>query len=361
MKKPARKRICLPLFFLTMFLCLPARAQAWNPQPRSPVFLTGLPLTNTVKLLVVRVNCADAETPWSEKELHDTTFSEENSIHAVFKNSSYGKWGVLGDVISVNYPGGKSTLQCRASGRSEWFQANIDPLIHDKGFSVTNYYKVVYVLPPRICVWSGNFDIGQPRIYTTAGDRPRVAAHELAHTFGMQHSATADPFAEQEYGDHSDILGGGPTAPLAQMNAPRAIRFGFIPPSSVQDVLSSGTFSITPLETHPQRAQHKQVLRVLRSGSGPNAEYYYISLRLPVGMDKALAEYTHDEVHSSCYVNRVNIHRFKPDALGYRERMTYLVGLLKDNETFVDAACGVTVHVNSLSGGIACVTLTVNR
>jgi hypothetical protein len=104
------------------------------------------------------------------------------------------------------------------------------------------------VLPAGVCVWSGNFDIGKPRLYTTDGSRPKVAAHELAHTFGMQHASTAAPLVEHEYGDHADILGGGHDSPLAQMNAPRAIKFGFIPPCAVQDVESNGTFTLEAVE-----------------------------------------------------------------------------------------------------------------
>lgn len=160
-----------------------------------------LPVTNVIRMLVVRVACQDAEIPCSESELAASTFGDTNSINAVFKESSYGKWRVVGEVVSVRYSGPKGALHVAAAGRSDWFQDNIDPLVSSLGRETGSYQKILYVLPAGVSVWSGNFDIGKPRLYTTDGARPKVAAHELVHTFGMQHASTAAPLAAHEYGE----------------------------------------------------------------------------------------------------------------------------------------------------------------
>lgn len=340
-------------------ICLPADAQMPPGKRGFSGFGMSYPATNVIGVLVVRVNCEDAEIPASERDLRSSVFGEEDSINAIFKYSSYGKWRVEGDVISVKYRGSKSAIQCAGEGRFEWFRGNIDPLIKDQAIDM--YDRVLYVLPSGICRWTGNFDIGKRRIYTTDGARPKIAAHELAHTFGMQHGATAKPLQEHEYGDHSDILGGGQGPPVAQMNAPRAIKFGFIPPSAVQDVTSAGTYSIGAIEIDPARAKDKQVIRVYRTGAGNDAEYYYLSLRRPIGIDAKLAGYTHDEIFNKSYVDRLSVHRFKPDAMGYRDRMTYLVGLIEVGESFADQEHGVEITFNALSNDVAMVAVRLRK
>lgn len=317
------------------------------------------PATNVIKVLAVRVNCDDAEIPSSEWDLRSSVFGDQDSINVIFKYSSYGKWRVEGDVISVKYRGAKSAIECAGEGRFEWFRANIEPLIKDR--SIDRYDRVLYVLPPGICRWSGNFDIGKRRIYAVDGARPKIAAHELAHTFGMQHGATAKPFQEHEYGDHSDVLGGGPNAPVAQMNAPRAVKFGFVPAAAIEEVTSAGTYPIEAIEIDPAKAKNKQVLRVQRNGSGRDAQYYYLSLRRPIGADAKLAGYTHEETLNKSYVDRLNVHRFKPDAMGYRERMTYLVGLLQAGESFADPEHGIEFTFDTLSNGVAMVAVRLEK
>lgn len=335
-----------------------ADAQFGRGKREFPAFGVNYPSTNVIKVLVVRVNCADAEIPCTERELDAAVFGTEGSINSIFTCSSYGKWRLKGAVLSVKYSGSKSTVRCAAAGRSEWFEANIDPLINRQGRSIADYDRVLYVLPFGIARWSGNFDIGGLRIYTTDGTRPKVAAHELAHTFGMQHSATTAPLKEHEYGDHADVLGGGVQVPVAQMNAARALKFGFIPAAAIEEVTSSGLLSIEALEIAPEKARKKQVLRLYRTGSGRDAEYYYISLRRPIGIDAKLAGYTHEETLCKSYVDRLNIHRFKPEAFGYRDKMTYLVGLLKEGESFADDQYGIRFTFSAFSNGVASVVVS---
>ena len=111
----------------------------------------------------------------------------------------------------------------------------------------------------------------------------------------------------------------------------------------------------------PGMAKRKQVLRIHRVGEGRDAEYFYLALRRAIGMDSGLARYTHDEIRSASYVDRVSVHRFKPDALGYRERMTCLVGLLKEKESYSDRQSGISVTIDSLKGGVANVKVTIAR
>jgi hypothetical protein len=69
--------------------------------------------------------------------------------------------------------------------------------------------------------------------------------------------------------------------------------------------------------------------------------------------------YTHAEISAMKYVDCLSVHRFKPGAMGYREKMTYLVGLLKEKERFADPEFGVQVEVSALADGIA--TVKVQR
>ena len=143
-----------------------------------------------------------------------------------------------------------------------------------------------------------------------------MAAHELGHTLGMYHASTED----DEYGDHSDPMGGGITAPLCQVNAPHLWQKGWV---GILDAVP-GIYEIEPTETTEY---------VLRIGT------YYISLRKPVGIDANLQGYVNPRSGHE-YLDRVTIHWFDETVA---PRRTRLEALLLAGEQFIGSDFTVTV------------------
>lgn len=215
-----------------------------------------------------------------------------------------------------------------------------DAAAQTAGVNLGLYQHRVYVLPSSVaCAWAGYAQIGCGSAcwaMVSTCDRGDVYAHELGHNLGMYHASfdTDDDGAVDatcpwgswsgggEYCDDSDVMGIS-TNVWRQMNGPHKSQMGWVPAAKTQDVTTSGTYPLAPLETDPSTTALPQLLRVARPAGG----YYYLSYRRRVGFDADMRP---------SYADRTSIH-VAPGG------NTLLVRFVGEGETFADASSRVTI------------------
>ncbi len=164
-----------------------------------------------------------------------------------------------------------------------------------------------------------------------AGGSGPTYAHELGHNLAMHH-ATTDPendgVINNEYGDLSDPLGSS-SGGWRGHNGAHKDQMAWLDafPGSRLTVVSSGTHDIYPLALDPSAAGGPQLLKVDKPDTN---EIYYLSYRLPIGIDSSLG---------SAYTGGVNIHSYS----GSGAVQTKFIRRLGDGGLFEDQANGITV------------------
>ncbi len=285
--------------------------------------------------LVVMLNFNDQPIECSQADLQGRMFGGSGStLDQGFRQGSNNLVSFSGQVIgpfTINYSKGGS---CDYNG---WATA-ANALAQAAGFNPQNYMRVSYTMPRNLnCGWLGLGALGgtQPtpswvQQCTSTG----TFSHEIGHNLNFHHAATPG----SEYGDASDPMG---AAKLVQANAPNRVMAGWLAGSQVQDVTVGGTYSITVLEaTAPSGPQ------VLRLRKADTNEYYYLSMRQPVGVDTNLW---------TTYQNNVSVHQ----STGVMPAYTILLSSLAGGQAWSDAANGITVTSLGVSGSTATVSVAL--
>jgi hypothetical protein len=273
-----------------------------TPTSHSPA---PLPASEEIRTLALRVNLTDASVQCTEQEIGASIFGGTNSVRTVYEESSRGALTISGDVTTVDI-GYASVEGCM---HHEWAEA-ADTAASAAGYSLSEYERLVYMMPRGVCRWGGNFSFGGERVWSLRCEAPKVVAHELGHTLGMYHASTES----EEYGDRSDPMGGG--LDLTRFNAPHLLQMGWLPETAVEDITVDGEYVIEATELDPNAATHPQVLRLQKPDTD---EYYYVSFRRAIGLDASLAPEYRDTVLS---VHRYRGFGFAP---GYGPPKTYLM------------------------------------
>ena len=203
------------------------------------------------------------------------------------------------------------------------------------GITTSGYDNYVYILPSGSCGWAGLGMIGSGQSWIAGNfcSWADVSAHELGHNFGMHHARSAGA----EYGDVSDIMGYGGYG-LRMLNGPHMDYMGWVP-STKTIIAGAGTYDLAPLA---ESASATSLPLLIKVKNPTTSGYYYFSLRQQIGYDVYM---------SSSYANRLNIHT---SSGGY----TDFLSALATGESFVDAASGIRVVVNSVTA--ASVNFTVS-
>lgn len=123
---------------------------------------------------------------------------------------------------------------------------------------------------------------------------PGHVAHEIGHTFGPGHASTltcgskilaADPntCTHSEYGDPFDVMGS--SGSMGHMNALHKAMWGALQQDEIMEVVSDGTYTLTPLE----RAGGIKALEVVPGNATTNQRdpqrRIWIEFRQPIGTD----------------------------------------------------------------------------
>jgi hypothetical protein len=289
------------------------------------------PVTGDQRTLVIvanfrdkSVNCLTSDIVSDLKGILFDGWTDAGGAHQstnhLYRETSFGQVSFSGTVVgpyTINY----SALD-PCCGLDGW--ANAADAAAAASVDLSLYPRKLYYMPANAYAgFSGIADLGvtpsRAFVFDTC-QAPDVFAHELGHNLGFYHASTTT----DEYGDHSDFMGGA-MGYLRQVNAPHKTQMGWLPESHVTTVTSDGVYSLAPLELDPAIAAAPQALKAFKADT---AEYYYLSYRRSIGADNVL---------NCCqYLDRLSVHRWS-------RSNTYLVAALADGQTFVDPITGFTV------------------
>lgn len=283
--------------------------------------------------LVVMLNFNDKAIECTPADLQSRLFgSSGNTLDQGYRQSSGGLVSFAGTVagpFNINY---NSTGTCDYNG---WATA-ANAAAQAAGFNPSNYNRVSYAMPRNAnCGWLGLGAIGgsQPTpSWTQQCTSTGLFSHEIGHNLNFHHAATPT----SEYGDSSDPMGG---AQLVQSNGANRVMAGWVSGTRLQDVSVGGSYAISAVESTTPSSP--QVLRLVKSDT---AEYYYISLRQPSGIDSNLW---------TSYQNLVTVHK----ATGTLPAYTYLLATLGAGQSWTDTVNGITVTSQGVSGSNASLSI----
>ena len=140
-------------------------------------------------------------------------------------------------------------------------------------------------LPGSKIDYGGSALVGGTNIWVNGAFTLRTLAHELGHTYGLEHSnlwqvSDSNPLSatgrSMEYFDPFDPMDSGTTDARFDYGPWEKNRLGWLPDSAVRTVTTSGTYRVYRFD-HPGAAALSQplALRVFRDGM----RWYWISLR----------------------------------------------------------------------------------
>jgi hypothetical protein len=295
------------------------------------------------RVIVMLVNFRDAAIPCNRIGCDASVFAAANSVRAIYKETSYGRVSYSGTTVGPFTISASSTDACRSPylPTLDGWASQADAQAKKAGVNLGGYTEKVYLLPyTSRC---GGF-----KGYSTIGGSPGMAfifacnatdliAHEMGHNLGMNHASRPG----SEYGDHSDIMGISMLG-LRGLDAAHRDEFGWI---RAQTVTRGGTYSIAPLELNPATTSLPQALKIYKADTH---EYYYFSLREPLGYDAILPR-----LDGGVYTNGVSVHRFAGS-----NAHTYFLQGLTDGGSFVDTYNKITAK--QLSHGATGARVTVS-
>jgi hypothetical protein len=246
---------------------------------------------------VIAFNFATNPTsqPWTTAEIESRIFKAGDSASAFFREQSYDRLWLTGrdpaDLAGDVY--GWYTLPIAPTGcnyraiadeAQEWAAQN--------GFVADDYQHVMYVFPATsACGWAGLAYMPGWESWINGDLSVRVTAHELSHNLGIHHagalsctgaSGQAVPIssncvadASNEYNDPFDVMGNWGSR---HSNGWHLQQLGFLQPTNVQTVTSSGTYSMTSALDSTTEPTTLRVPRTYTPG-GAVQNWFYLEVR----------------------------------------------------------------------------------
>lgn len=283
--------------------------------------------------LVLLLEGNDAGNLCNGPQVEDFLFNNPSqSVAGAFSQSSKNAFTISGKAYE------HVRINANVVGRCDDYNWSLmaNTAAQQMGISTSSYQSIVYVLPSGTsCPYAGS--AAMPGVQTwIRGDycnRAVTYLHELGHNIGMDHASQNGV----EYGDWSDPMGNS-FGPLKTVNAPHAVQMGWVPSTKILNG-AIGTYTVAALDTDPATTNLPLVIKIPKPNTN---DFYYLSYRNPVGYTANM---------DAGYLNRLTIHRYAGTYL------TYLLGLVDVNGSYVDAANGLTI--TALSSDSQSVTFSV--
>lgn len=335
---------------------------------------------------------ADRSEPQTPDQIRDKVFRGPKSAKAHILENSFG-WVTLAGAVSPEgdvfgwYTIANNNASC---DHLTWGNAALAKA-RDAGVDTSVYDHILFIFSKTAaCFWGGYGEFGggtagpngvtYGRLAFVNGNGVRdcncgtgeegIVSHELGHNFRMSHSSSyacrnsvgqgvslGGDCTTSDYGNGFDVMGNGGLKHSTGYGKGRA---GWIGSANMRTVRKAGTYTIQPIEK--AIACGTQTLRIARTGTGANTQYYYVDFRQPIGFDN------YDP--GSPAVTGVLIYL----ALGHEAayQASLLIDTRPETPTFADAPLGVgltykdpngVVNITnvSTSGGMATVTIEFPR
>jgi hypothetical protein len=241
-------------------------------------------ISGTTQVLVVLLKFTDTATePFTQASIQSTMFTGAQSAAGFYREASYQKHQLAGVVT----PWVRARFAAPATCDYNKIQTEGNYLAQQAGYNPANYQRVVYVFPRMsACGWWGLG--GGNRAWVNGNPQVLVFAHELGHTFGLDHASSLDCGAavisetactRSEYGDAYSVMG---AARASHFTAIHKQQLGYFGAGQVKTHAGgTATYTLSPMEV-AGGATYAVVIPASAT------RQYWIEWRQPIGYDAAL-------------------------------------------------------------------------
>jgi M6 family metalloprotease-like protein len=246
--------------------------------------------TGEQRTLVLLVNFQDTagETPFTLAQAGDAVFG---TVSDFFYEASFGQTWLTGDVD------GWYTLPIDSTCNTGDIGDAADAAAAANGVDLSGYGRFIYVMKGAAqCFWSGASSMSEypSHAFLNGNLDPMVIAHELGHSFGLNHSNFLDcgdtvlgPDCVRAKDDKFDTMGSSPEP--GHFNAFQKERLGWFAPGEVVPVTADGTYTLQPYElTGGAIPKALKIPKDVDPATG-EATWYYLEFRQALGFDAFIA------------------------------------------------------------------------
>ncbi len=248
------------------------------------------------KVLAILMNFSDNPTsqPFTPAQISGKLFTDASSVSNYYTEQSYGAIHFSGAVTPwITISASSGTCDPMA-----WKTAS-QAAAKNAGYDAALYQHVIYFFPhAAACGWSGLGSVPGKDSWINGSNSLHTFSHELGHNLRSHHaaalscgmsavsanySADCQPLTSTTYayGDHYDVMGIGAAQEAPHFNAAHKYQVGFLSPSAIQTVTTSGTYTLHMTEAP---STGLQALRIPKN----SIESYYVGYRQNVGFDANL-------------------------------------------------------------------------
>lgn len=293
-----------------------------------------IPSTGTIKVGVVSVTFSDTEMPASltNAAIEGMLFTNPSNVRGLYSETSYNQLQLGGSPSAPSYrmltaielpfpwPG-----TCNGVGWSCQVMEAIHQQLGDSGtdaFNTFNMFVWTVAIGPTPCDGDHYYpDVRSAVIFandntTDLTGFPFAYSHEMGHPWWGHASRGGN-----QYGDHSDIMGGALIPAMRQANAPHRITAQWVSgsalmtvdgvdpngnPNPTQQIHDGGWNEIGPLSVAPGTPATRPVAVYIPVRNQSN-QFYTVSYRIDAGYDAALT--AHDPSDNASYIDLLTVHK----------------------------------------------------
>lgn len=241
----------------------------------------------------------DISQPWTPEFIRGVIFDNVDSVNAYYKEVSYDKVFLKGDVFGW-YTLPLESKVCNSTAEIE------KSVLHNANINLNyrNFDRIIIMFPrSKFCDdWDGTGNVGKIEHSTKDGVLKLSIAHingranlgtighELAHNFGLEHANLYNCRPKIVEGNCFILLEGDPLSITNagwtfHPNASQKEYLKWLDKSTVQEVTTKDTYTILPIESKETGIKALKI-PVSLADDGSVREWYFLEYRQPIGFDR---------------------------------------------------------------------------